>query len=169
MENEEVVTVETPNDTVEETVETPDVDTTDDTHETPEVDAQQLQATNKKLFERAKKAEAELKALKGNKPEVKAASSPQLNVEETVLLANGMSEELLAQLKDVAQVRKLSLIKAQADPIFVAVKEKFDKDLKERDANLRSSRSSGGVKAKKSFDTPGLTAEEHRKMVIASR
>lgn len=153
---DEIVTVETPNDTVEETVETPAT-------ETPEVDVEQLQATNKKLFERAKKAEAELKAVKVSKPaEVTVPASPT-NVEETVLLANGMSDELLGELKAVARARGInSLIKAQTDPIFVAVKERFEKDQKQKDASLGASRGSGSVKPKRDFSTPGLSKEEHK-------
>lgn len=158
------VTLDTPNETVEETVETPTetTETTEETIETPAVDVEALQATNKKLFERTKKAEAELKLLRGTKLEV----SPQSNVEETVLLANGMSEELLDKLKVVAQINKVTLIKAQNDPIFVAVKEKFEKDQKQKDASLPASRGSGAVKPKKDFLTPGLTREEHKAMVI---
>lgn len=157
---EETENLNSPNETVPETVETlPEIG--EETIETPPVDVEQLQATNKKLFERAKKAEADLKALKGTRP----ASPASPNVEETVLLANGMPEELLAELKVVATVRKVSLIKAQADPIFVAVKEKFEKDQKREGASLPASRSSGNVKPKKDFSTPGLSREEHLAMV----
>jgi hypothetical protein len=148
----------------EETVETPAVETEVETIETePEVDIAQLQATNKKLYERAKKAEAELKASKATKP-AQAIASP-LNVEEAVLLANGMSEDLMSELKAVAQVRKVSLIKAQTDPIFVAVKDKFEKDKKREEASLPASRSSGTAKARKDFKSTGLTREEHMAMV----
>lgn len=158
MDEDENVILDTPNETVEETVETP-ADSTEETLETPAVDVEQLQATNKKLFERAKKAEADLKALKGT------AQQASPNVEETVLLATGMPEALLSELKAVAAVRKVSLLKAQADPIFVAVKEKFEKDQKREDASLPASRGAGAVKPKKDFTVPGLTREEHMAMV----
>lgn len=163
MYEEDDVTVETPNDTVEETEETPEE--TEEVAETPEVDTDQLQATNKKLFERAKKAEAELRTLKGSKSEVSKPASPQLSVEETVLLAQGMDESLLGELKVIAQVRGTTLLKAQNDPIFTAVKEKFDKEQKVKSANVGSSRGAGTVKARKDFATPGLSKEEHMKMV----
>lgn len=163
MEEKDVI-VETPNDTVEETVETPATETTEETIETePEVDVEQLQATNKKLYERAKKAEAELKASKASKPATAPAS--QLDPVEAALLVNGMSEELLTELKAVAKVRNISLIKAQADPIFVAVKDKFEKDKKTEQASMPASRGSGSVKVKKTFATPGLTREEHKALV----
>jgi hypothetical protein len=131
----------------------------------PAVDVVQLQATNKKLYERAKKAEADLKTLRSQKP----GEANPTNVEETVLLANGMSEELLGELKAVAKVRNISLLKAQADPIFVAVKEKFEKDQKQKEASLPGSRGAGSVKAQKTFTSPGLSREEHRRMVLESR
>lgn len=169
MDEENDVQLDTENQSEEETVETPDADTETEEAEAPEVDVEAIVATNKKLFERAKKAEAELKALKGSKPPAKSAS-PQLNVEETVLLANGMAEELLGELKAVAKARGISsLIKAQADPIFVAVKERFEKDKKVKDASLPAARGAGSVKPKKDFLSPNLSREEHRKMVLESR
>jgi hypothetical protein len=165
---EDNVEIDPINDTEVETVETPAIETPEETIDTPEVDVEKLQATNKKLYERAKKAEAELKAIKPKAPPAPSQVSPQLNVEETVLLANGMSEELLAELKAVAAVRQTSLIKAQNDPIFVAVKEKFERDLKHKNASLPASRGSGSVKPQKTFTTPGLTREEHKKMVLSN-
>lgn len=166
MNEDEIVQPVTIDEPVEETVETPETAPTGDTLETPEIDVEQLQATNKKLFERAKKAEAELKALK---PKVATApvspASPQLDPVEAALLVNGMSEELLGELKTVAKVRGVSLLKAQNDPIFVAVKEKFEKDKRQRDASLPASRGAGGTKVKKSLTTPGLSREEHMKMI----
>jgi len=171
MENEEIVELDTTNESEEETeletVETPvDEIEEDSAEETPEVDIDALQATNKKLFERAKKAEAKLKELQPKAVAPKVASQPaSTNVEETVLLANGMSEELLEELKAVAAVRKTSLIKAQADPIFVAVKDRFEKEQKSSAASLGASKGSGNVKARKTPNTPGLTREEHMAMV----
>ena len=81
-----------------------------------------------------------------------------------------MSDELLGELKAVAQARGIkSLIKAQTDPIFVAVKEKFEKDQKAKDASLPASRGSGSAKVKKDFNTPGLTREEHKELFMNQR
>lgn len=130
------------------------------------VKASAVKATTfaKQALARAHKAEEELKELK--KPKLESVVPSQPDVEETVLLANGMPEELLEELKAVAGVRKVSLIKAQKDPIFVAVKEKFEKEQKQKDASLGASRGSGATKPKKDFSTPGLTREEHRAMVL---
>lgn len=141
----------------------------EETGETPEVDSVEPEVVPKAQYDevhkRATRAEAELKALKPKVVTPKQVSS-QPNVEEAVLLANGMSESLLTELKAVASARGIkSLIKAQADPIFVAVKEKFEKDQKQKDASLPVSRGSGSVKAPKTFMTPGLSRDEHRNMV----
>ena len=171
MDNEQIVELDTLNEseegTEQETVDAPVAETTEETPEVaPEVDVDALQATNKKLFERAKKAEAELKALRPKVQAPKPVSQPaSTNVEETVLLANGMSDELLGELKAVASVRKTSLIKAQADPIFVAIKDRLEKEQKSQNASMGASRSSGNVKAQKTFNTPGLTREEHMELV----
>jgi hypothetical protein len=158
----------TPNEPAEPV--TPVLEPTDPTEPQVPEDSEALKALNKKLFERAKKAEDTVKALRSNPASNPSQVSPQLSVEETVLLANGMPEELVTELKSVAKVRGInSLLKAQSDPIFVAVKEKFEKDKKQKDASLSASRGSGGAQQAKTFSTPGLTREEHRKMVNDSR
>lgn len=115
-----------------------------------------------------------LKWKNGDKPSPKKVVQPQTsspsNVEETVLLANGMPEDLLNELKAVARARNLnSLIKAQNDPIFVAVKEKYEKEQKQLDASLPASRGAGATKVQKSFNTPGLSRDEHRKLVLENQ
>lgn len=146
----EVEVIET---TPEEPVETPDP-----------IERTYTQDEWNELHGRATKAEGELKALRPKKLPASPVSS-QPNVEELVLLANGMSEELVSELKAVAQVRKISLIKAQSDPIFVAVKEKFEQDKKQKDASLPAARGSGNVKVQKTFTTPGLSREEHKRLI----
>ncbi len=129
--------------------------------EPSEIDVAQLQATNKKLYERAKNAEAALKAAKAN-----PAPSQPANVEESVLRANGVDEELIEELKLRAPGHGGSLIKAQKDPKYIAVKEKFEKDQKSKEASLPGSRGAGSVKAQKTFNSPGLSRDEHRAMVL---
>lgn len=154
-ENQEVVVEETT--TVEPTAEETSAE------ETPEdklAKAQAEAAKYRRLFE---KTQTKPQVAKPKEPQT---VSPQLNVEETVLLANGMDEELLTKLKTIAKVEGInSLIKAQNNPIFVAVKEKFEKDKKSKDASLPASRGSGHVKAEKSTLTPGLSREEHQALV----
>ena len=162
MQEEENENIDSTNDT-EETENQVEV-AEEETQETEtEVDVDKILATNTKLYERAKKAEAEIKALKAKEP-VKAKPASSLDVEETVLLAQGLDEDLLETLKKVAKVNNTGLIKAQTDPIFVAVKEKFIKEKKQQEASLSASRSSGSAKVQKDFTTPGLSREEHMAM-----
>jgi hypothetical protein len=119
---------------------------------------------------RAEKAEAETKELKriNSFSTPKAAetsttqSSPSIDVDERILIANGMPDELLKQLKDVAKLRGLSLIDAQKDSLFVAVKNQYEKDENSKKASVRSSRGSANVQVQKTLNTPGLSREEHK-------
>jgi 16S rRNA G1207 methylase RsmC len=157
MENDEEVTVEVQDeeqvDTVEETT-TEDVVEVTETEEDALAKAQAEAAKYRRLFEKSQKP----------KEQTKPQATPA-NVEEVVLLANGMDEALLEQLKKVAAVNGTTLIKAQNDPIFVAVKEKFEREKKHEDASLPSTRGAGTVKVKKDFGTPGLSRDEHKKLV----
>ncbi len=137
--------------------------------DTEDVEAlkQQLEQANiakRQLAARAKKAEEEARALK-KQPQPAPTTHSSASVEETVLLANGMDESLLESLKKVAAVQGTSLIKAQNDPIFIAMKANFEKEQSEKKASLPASRGSGQPKPKKDFRTPGLTEAEHKAMV----
>ena len=157
--SEEIVDVE------EELVEVDD--TTDTEEETEESNDPYANLSQEEAIERLRKAEAAI--VKHKKAPVAEKPTPQAtptNVEEVVLQANGMPDELLEQLKKVAAINGTSLIKAQNDPIFVAVKEKFEKDQKQTAASLGASKGVGGTKVQKTFSTPGLTKEEHRKLAM---
>ena len=142
---------------------------------TEDVEALKAELEKTKTFARqtnarAKKAEEELKALKKPVPTPvtqTVPANPQASVEETVLLVNGMPEELVEKLKVISKVNNVSLIKAQTDPIFIAIKEGYEKELKQKDASLPVSRGSGQQKPKKDFKTPGLTEAERKEMFEA--
>jgi predicted RNase H-like HicB family nuclease len=144
----------------EEQVDTVEVEEVDESAETIETEeealakAQAEAAKYRRLFEKSQKKPAE---------QTKPQATPA-NVEEVVLLANGMDETLMEQLKKVAAINNTSLLKAQNDPIFVAVKEKFEREKKSSSASLGASRGSGAVKAQKGLNTPGLTREEHMRL-----
>jgi hypothetical protein len=144
-----------------------DLEELDGTEDAEALKAKAEKATTfaRQAIARAKKAEQENKELKTPKaPTATPQPSSQPSVEETVLLAQGLPEELLGELKVVAQMRGISLIKAQADSIFVAVKEKFEKDQKQKSADLPASRGSGAAKPKVTAATPGLPREEHMRL-----
>lgn len=125
------VTEETENQDVEETA--PEVETED---------ADKLRETNKRLFERTKKAEAELKALKA-KPANIQSTNPQGLPDELKLIARGLSDEEIEQAKVISKGKDISLHEAVKDPLFLS----FQKDLKETQrkekAKLGASRGSG--------------------------
>jgi len=122
----------------------------------------------RRLFEKAQKNKVETKPAAASTPSVSTPSTPQgsQSVDERVLKAQGMSDELLKQLKDVAKLRGTpdNLIDVQSDPLFTTIREKFDSDEKAKKANMGASRGSGGVKVKKDFNTPGLTPAERKEL-----
>ena len=144
----------------EEQVDTVEVEEVEDSAETIETEedalakAQAEAAKYRRLFEKSQKKPAE---------QTKPQATPA-NVEEVVLLANGMDETLMEQLKKVAAINNTSLLKAQNDPIFVAVKEKFEREKKSSSASLGASRGSGAAKVQKGLNTPGLSREEHMRL-----
>lgn len=132
---------------------------------------------NKKLFARAKAAEA---ALKAKAPEVKTNPEPQvpqqtpeanvgLSRDEAILIAKGMEDEDIKILKKIqageaAIGNKISLTEAAKDPIFVAFQEKKAHEAEVAAAAVPKSNAfpqSGGSQEPK-------TREEHKAMVLAA-
>jgi hypothetical protein len=132
--------------------------------------AQDAEALQKEL-EELRRSNAQLKAyakkLKG-KSERADFETPEPSqsdtVDERILKANGMPDELLTQLKKVARFTEKDLITAQKDPMFVAMKEHFEQEQRDKEASLGASNGSGAMKAQKDFKTSGLTVEEHKEM-----
>lgn len=102
------------------------------------------------------------KPQKPAEPNTKAA--PSVDVDERILKSQGMPDDLLKELKGIAKIRGVSLIDAQADFLFVAAKEKYEKDKKIRDAQVGASRGSGTSKPKADLSTPGLSRDAHREL-----
>lgn len=115
---------------------------------------------------RALKAEALIvKNKKAPVAEKPTPTTPTTDPIEAALRVNGMSKEMLEQLKKVAAVTGKDLIDAQSDDLFITIKEKAEKEQKREQASLPASRGAGTVKAKIGFDTPGLTREQHMALV----
>ena len=140
----------------------------DDDEDIEEVKAKAERANTfaRQAVARAKKAEAELKALKG---EPKEAKAPQVTngldddtVERKILKSQGVSEELLDELSALAKVRGKSLLDTLDDPIYLKIKESKEEEAKEKKAKLPSSKGAGTVKSKKDTTTSNLTEEEHK-------
>lgn len=130
--------------------------------ETLKAELEKERNARQQLTARAKKAEEQLKALKP-RVEQDAPKQDYPDVDERILRANGMSPELLKELKVIAKARDVSLIDAQDDSLFKLVKENYEKELKVTEASVGVSRGSGNAQAKKSASTPGLSREEHKK------
>lgn len=153
-ENTEEIVLEQENNQEVEIEETP----TEEPSEEPKDEGVKLSPAEYRHF---KKWEA---ANKQPAPKVVAqpqSASPSNNVEEAVLLAQGLDEDLISELKLRAPRYGGSLIKAQKDPNFIAVKERIERDAKSAKASMGASRGSGSVQVKKTALTPGLSREEH--------
>jgi hypothetical protein len=161
MENEEELVVDI--NTTEDTDDTSEDTTTDEN----DVDVESLRAELERerqaklqITARAKRAEAEVKALKQKSPN----PVPTENVDERILRSQGLPDDLLKELRVIAQIRNTGLIEAQADPVFKALKDNYDKEIKIKEASLPSSKGSGRAEVKKDFKTANLPREEHMKM-----
>lgn len=146
----------------------------EDAQETEDVEALRAKAEKMNNFARqavarAKKAEAEVKALKQAKPQEPANQpitktlSPE-DVEEKILYAQGRTEEQVQYLKKIAAVNGTTLIQAQKDELFENYVSKQEAEAKARKASLGASRGGGTVKAEKGIGSPGLTDAEHKEL-----
>lgn len=86
-----------------------------------------------------------------------------LTREEGILIAKGMDDENISQLKAIAKGKNISLLEAEKDPLFVSYFEKVQKEKKSEQAKLGASKGSTYKETKPAF-TPGLTREEHEKL-----
>ena len=126
------------------------------------------------ILARAKKAEAELKALKGSKTEeanqpisTNPLSDEQIDLK--ILKSQGMGDELLSELHALAKIRNKSIFETQSDPLFVAIKNAREAETKSAKAKLGASKGSGTVKQEKTFTAKGLTPAEHKEMWLKSQ
>ncbi len=125
-----------------------------------EIEKQREIAENQRI--RAEKAEAKAKAPKA--PSKQDDKNDYPDVDERILKANGMPEELLKELKAIAMARGVNLIDAQNDSLFKLVKDNYEQELKSKEASLGSSKGSGNAVARKTASTPGLSRDEHKEM-----
>ena len=83
-----------------------------------------------------------------------------LTREEGILIAKGMDDENISQLKAIAKGKDISLLEAEKDPLFVSYFEKVQKEKKSEQAKLGASKGSTYKETKPEFKS-GLTREEH--------
>lgn len=82
-----------------------------------------------------------------------------LTRDEAILIAKGMDDSDLEQLQVIAKGKGISLIEAQKDSMFIAYKEKADKERIKTKAQVRGSKGSGYVETTKPVGD--MNREEH--------
>jgi hypothetical protein len=106
---------------------------------------------------RAKKAEAELKALQANPP---IKNDPQLS-DELKLIARGLSDEEIDKAKVIAKGNGTTLNEALKDDMFIAYQKKLKEDKRKEDAKLGASKGSGESEDSTLIKTE-MTRDEHQ-------
>ena len=113
------------------------------------------------ILARAKKAEEELRTLKGQ-PQTNNNNDPQLS-DELKLIARGLSDEEIEQAKIVAKGKGISLTEATKDPLFQIYQSDLkDKQRKEK-AKLGASKGSGESQDEAEIKS-GMTRDDHKKV-----
>ena len=131
--------------TVEETADTtPETDTTDWKAEALKYKA----IAQRKAKQVAPKAEQPLQ------------TSNFLTREEGILIAKGMDDDTIGQLKVIAKGKGISLLEAEKDPLFIPYLEKIQKEKKSEQAKLGASKGST-FKQEKAEAKSGMSREEH--------
>lgn len=122
-----------------------------------------LEEQNKRLFERAKKAEERLRSIKKTETpsnqNKNIVETDQITREEVVLIAQGFDEKSIELLKVLQRGKGITLTEAQKDEVFVAFREKQLKENKEAKAKLGVSNSSG---TKKDVSVKDMSRDEHK-------
>lgn len=137
-----------------------------------DIDVDKLLDTNKKLYARAKAAEAEAKRVKELEDELKklkeqpAESSTQdvVSKEEVILFAKGFSLEEVEKLKTISKLEDTGLLASAESDVFKAWKATADARKKDEDSELEISKGSPKVKKQIDFSSPNLTPEQHREL-----
>jgi hypothetical protein len=124
----------------------------------------ELEIKNKKLYARLQRDKGKSAGTKDktkDKPEA-------LSREEVILFAQGLSEEEVEQASKVAALQGVKLTEAVKDDLFTGWKAKRDKQVELQKAQLGGSK---GAKAsvKKTFDSPGLSDDDHRALFKESQ
>lgn len=115
---------------------------------------------------RAEKAERKQKEPRdaNQQAENKSVINNALSRDEAILIAKGYDDEALEQLGKVAKATSVSLTEALKDPLFIAWQDKREAEKKAEQARLGASKGSAVSSGKPSFVTPGLSADEHKRL-----
>jgi hypothetical protein len=107
-----------------------------------------------KQVARAKKAEQKAKPERNDNPNI---------VDERILISQGLHEDLLEQLRKVAQLNGTSLLEAQKDPLYSAYKKQWEAEEQNKKASLSPSKGASPSEQKK-INSPNLSRDDHREM-----
>lgn len=129
-----------------------------------------LKEKNKQLFERAKKAENEAKALKAKPVETKTEINKSnetvgLTRDEAILIAKGVDDRIIDEAKIVAEAKKIPLREALEYPTIKAFKQSLEAEERKKKARLGASGGSAGSDPDDLTEKVGMTREEHRKAI----
>jgi len=138
------------------------IDMEETVDETVETENQEADKVDWKAEALKYKAIAMRKAKQAEKiePKQKTLETNFLTREEGILIAKGMDEDALGQLKVIAKGKGVSLLEAEKDPLFTTYFEKVQKEKRSEQAKLGASKGSAYKENKPEFK-PGLTREEH--------
>ena len=145
---------------------------TEQSNDIEDVEALKRQIEEKDTFARqavarAKKAEADLKALKekaGEATQITNNAPSEETIDVKILQSQGLDDEAISYLKKIAQVNGTTLIEAKKDELYKAFEEKREREEKAKKASLGASRGSGAIRKEKSITSPGLSDEEHKEL-----
>jgi hypothetical protein len=113
------------------------------------------------VFARAKKAEADLKALREAQAQPQNINNdPQLS-DELKLIARGLSDEEIDKAKVVAKGLGISLPEAIKDPLFLSYQTTLKEEKRKEKAKLGASKGSGESQDS-TLVKPGMSDDEHK-------
>lgn len=127
------------------------------------LELERLRKKNYELSQRLKKekARSEKSRTDLDSPEVPVAENV---IQKQVLKAQGEPEELLAVLQTISEEQGIDLLSAKNDDYYQYRKAKFEQEQKDKAAGLGASKGSGQGRKVKTFETPGLSRDEHKKL-----
>jgi len=168
MENEETQIENNDSTNVEEEV--VEKETTDNAPEITLEDYERVEKEKKALYERAKKAEAQVKEFKTLKPKeainnnVPSGLSDEQR-QEVALIARGVPQSVINEAFTIAKAKGLTLNQAMEEPILKAYYSQVKAEEKKEKAQLGASGKPGSYKEVDLRNAVGMTEEEHRKAI----
>lgn len=162
--------IDSSNDAVDEVEETPDTDTNeesvDESADDSEARLAALEEQNKKLFERAKKAESQVKELKAKPkaPETKPEAEPQketLSATDIIAIAkSGIHDDDVSEVLDYAKFKGISASEALKSSYITVLRKENEEKRKSAEVS-----NTGTTRRSTSKLTPDMILENARRGV----